>query len=126
MATGYVVAGLRRGKVRKHFIGAKQIDVVVLAEPALAFEAIKQVGEPFHVDDSDADSKRIVLSSNPTVFSWGFFYPIEIAPFERGSKITIGIKSKFLWAGSIVTQTAHKRCARAVEATFTAPPMRVV
>jgi hypothetical protein len=125
VVTGHVVAGLRRGNVRNHFVGASQIDVVTQATAQAAFEAIRHIGAPFRVDDADAESRRLVLSSSPTVFSYGFLYPIEIEAIEGGSKITIGIMSRFLFGGIIVTQRAHERCVRAIKARFAVPAMRV-
>ncbi len=125
LVAGYAVGGLRRGNVRKHVIGVREISVITSAEPTVAFAAVAHVGAPYRVDDSDAESRRLVLSTRPTVFSFGFLYPIEITAFESGSKITIGIRSKFLYGGMIVTAHAHERCARMIEALFAVPPMRV-
>jgi hypothetical protein len=124
LVTGHVVARLRNGNVRNHYIGASQIEVTVQTDPAVVFEAIRRIDKPYRVDDADAESKRLVLSIGPTVFSWGFLHPIEIAAVEDGSKVTIGIISKFI-SGMIEKPRAHERCARAIKGLFAVPAMRV-
>lgn len=125
LVTGYGVGILRRGNVRKHFIGATQREVTTAADPDTAFAAITRIDPPFRVDDADPGSKRIVLSTYPSVVSFGFLYPIEIEATEGGSKITIGIKPKFLSGGFIVKRAAHERCARTIEKLFEMPSARV-
>ena len=125
VATSYAVAALRRGNVKKHVVGASEIALTTSAAPRAAFEAIKQLGAPYRVDDADSESLRLVLSSRPNVFSVGFFYPIEIEPVDGGSKVIVGVRSRFLFGGIIQTTRAHERCARAIEALFTLPPARL-
>jgi len=125
LVTGHLVARLRRGNVAKHFVGSSQIDVTTAAEPNVAFDTIKHIDRPYRVDDADPATLRIVLSSPPNPLSWGFFYPVEIKARDGGSKITIGIKSRFVFGGIIQTTRAHERCARAIEALFAGPPMQI-
>jgi hypothetical protein len=122
---GYVIASRRRGNVHKHVIGSSQIVVETAAEPRAAFDAITHIGAPYRVDDTDAERLRIVLSKSPTVWTAGWFFPIEIAAEEGGSRITIGIRSRLLFGGALPMLHAHKRCANAIRALFAMPEMRV-
>jgi hypothetical protein len=121
----YVAANFRRGNVHKHFIGTSELHFTTRADPRLAFDTLKQIGRPYRVDDSDAATLRLVLSSGSTLFSPGFFYPVEIEAADGATKISVGVRGRMPFSGMIQTAHAHKRCLRAIEALFAAPPARL-
>lgn len=121
----YVVAFTRRGSTRMAMPGRKQ-DIYSNASPAEVFAAIKRVPPPFKIDDLDEQNKIICISSPVSFGSWGFFYPVFIAPAANGgSQITIGCTSKIFQLGPLVTR-AHNKCVEAVERTLTVATARVV
>lgn len=122
---GYTIAFLRKGKVAGVAMTSRQQAVSSPASPSEVFAALRLIGPPFKVDDADAASHNLVLSSPVTLFSWGFLYPVFITPSGSGSKIVVGCGSKLLQIGPVVTN-AHNKCVAAIQAALTAAPARVV
>lgn len=122
---GYTIAFLRKGKVAGVAMTSRQQAVSSPASPSEVFAALRLIGPPFKVDDADAASHILVLSSPVTLFSWGFLYPVFITPSGSGSKIVVGCGSKLLQIGPVVTN-AHNKCVAAIQAALTAAPARVV
>jgi hypothetical protein len=125
IVVGYGIAYTRKGKVASATMGSRTHELHTPATPEQAFEAISRVGRPFTVDDRDASSKVLVLSSPVTFFSWGFLYPVFLhAEPGGGTKIQIGCHSKFIQVGPIVTR-AHTNALQAIEAALSLPTARV-
>ena len=125
VGVGYVVAFSRKGKVTGVAMTSRQQTVISAASPAEAFGALLRIGHPFKVDDADASSNILVLSSPVTFFSWGFLYPVFITPEGNGSRILIGIGSKLFQMGPVVTN-AHNKAVMAVEQALSLASARVV
>ena len=121
----YTISFLRKGKVAGVSMSSRQHTISSPASPAEVFAALRLIGPPFKVDDSDAASNILVLSSPVTLFSWGFLYPVFITPGHSGSKIVVGCGSKLIQLGPVVTN-AHNKCIAAIEAALSAAPARVV
>ena len=57
----------------------------------------------YSVDETDESTGRIIVSKGATLFSWGFFFPIQIVEKSDNScLVTVGIKSKLIQIGPIV------------------------
>jgi hypothetical protein len=68
------------------------------------------------VDTIEENNGRIALSDSATATSWGFFYPIFLSQQEDGKTLVeIGIKSKAIQVGPIVTQH-HDKCFNGIKA----------
>jgi len=124
IGVAYVVAFTRKGKVSMGMTSRRE-EISSPASPAEVFAALRLIGPPYTVDDVDASSNMLVLSSPVTLFSWGFLYPVLITPNGTGSKIVIGCGSKVFQLGPVVTN-AHNKCVATVEAALSAAPARVV
>lgn len=130
---GCVIVGLmlliafkRRGNIKIHRLGDRRREVQAAAAPAEVFERLKAIGPPFRVDDSDGPQRRLVLSTQPSLASFGFFYPVVIQPRpDGGSTIHIGIESKLFQYGMIVTRW-HKKAEQAITEQVTVPSARLV
>jgi hypothetical protein len=125
IGVGYAIAFTRKGKVAGTSMTSRREEISSPATPSEVFAALREVGHPFKVDDSDAASNMLVLSSPVTLFSWGFLYPVFITPSGSGSRIMIGCGSKLFQIGPVVTN-AHNKCVAAVRAALSAAPARVV
>src|SRR4051812_34225404 len=89
----FAVGFTRKGKARMT-MPSRRRELEVPAPPAEVFAALMRIARPFSVDDSVTD-KVVILSSPVSFGSWGFFYPVFIAPGTRGgSHLTIGCTSK--------------------------------
>ncbi|MBL9016739.1 MAG: hypothetical protein JNL83_21305 [Myxococcales bacterium] len=124
IGVAYVVAFARKGKVSMGMTSRRE-EISSPASPAEVFAALRLIGPPYTVDDVDASSNMLVLSSPVTLFSWGFLYPVLITPNGSGSKIVIGCGSKVFQLGPVVTN-AHNKCVATVQAALSAAPARVV
>jgi hypothetical protein len=124
-STLYVFAFRRKGRVGATQIGASVIRLASPAPPSEVFDVIAAIGPPHHVDDADQDKLALVLSSRPSVWSYGFLYPVVIHPADDGgSVLEIGVKSRLIHIGPGMG-FAHARCVKAIEALLTVPPARV-
>ena len=121
---GYFIASSKKGAVGRTRIGSRSLDMHTIAPPALVFERLVAIGAPYRVDDSDPTSRTLVLSSPPTFTTWGFLYPVTITADDSGSRITVGIESRFIQIGPLVTR-AHKQCLAAIEDLIGVPAARV-
>jgi hypothetical protein len=106
----YVIALTRKGRVGITMIGSRRHELFVPLDAASVFARLQRVDVRYRIDDADPASKRLVLSSSPSLFTWGFLYPINIRDYAGGgSHIEVGIRSKVFQAGPLVTR-AHQRC----------------
>ncbi len=121
----YVFAFRRKGRVGGTMIGARVIEVLSAGAPAEVFATIAAIGPPHTVDDQDSEKLVLVLSSRPSIWSYGFLYPVVIRPGESGgSVVAIGVHSRLIHVGPGMGH-AHERCAKAIGALLTVPPARV-
>jgi hypothetical protein len=122
---GLLLASNKRGAVGRTRIGARCLELRSVADAQLVFDRIRGgVGAPYRIDDLDPEHKTLVLSSPPTLATWGFLYPITITANGTGSLIQIGIESRFIQLGPLVTR-AHTRCSEMIEALVGIPAARV-
>jgi hypothetical protein len=120
------IAFVRRGSVAAQRIGGRRLEVQAAAPPDAVFERLRAMPAPYRVEDADAAQRKLVLSTNPSFASFGFFYPIEIhARPDGGSAIHVGILSKVFQYGPIVTRW-HRKAIKAIEEQVTVPGARVV
>lgn len=124
-ALGLLVAFLRRGSVSGTAMGFRRRELFSPAAPPEVFARLVQMVGHHRVDDADASSNMLVLSSPPTMGTWGFLYPVIIHPAAGGgSRIEIGCRSKVIQLGPLVTR-AHKQCVEAVKLLVGLPEARV-
>lgn len=124
LVVGLVVALLRRGSVGGTTIGSRRLELHSPADPMTVYARLTQIGGKYTVDAADPAGKIVVLSSRPTFATWGFFYPIRIHASGSGSRIEIGIRSRFLQLGPMVTRD-HNQCLEAVAQLLGLPEARV-
>ena len=121
----YALAYRRKGRVGSVQIGAMRIELHSAAEPSVVFDTIAAIGPPYRVDDLDPDKLMLVLSARPSIWSYGWLFPVNVLAEDTGSRIEIGIKSRLLHIGP-GTGRAHKWCAQAIERLLTVPPARML
>jgi len=126
----YVIAATRSATVSGTAFGSRT-KVMTFAVPVeMAFRRLVANPGQFSLEDSDAASGALVLATGPTFATWGFFYPIVIAPSGAdGCQITVGIKSRLIQFGPLVTKW-HNQCSEHVSLVVGSagdlPPARVV
>lgn len=129
MAMGFLVAFSRRGKVSSARFDYRAIKLRTAGEPDAIFERIRELPglhPKYKLDDEDPERHILVFSSNPSLFSWGFFYPVVVtATAGGGSEIRIDIQSRFIQFGPVVSHNRQK-CADAIEKMLSVPSARVV
>lgn len=121
---GFVIATSRRGSVAGTRIGSRKLDVHNAADPDAVFGRLRTLGGKYRLDDSDPQRRVLVFSSPPTFATWGFLYPVNVVPEGGGTRIEIGIASRFIQFGPLVT-SAHKQLAAAIEDELGVPVARV-
>jgi hypothetical protein len=129
VAIGFLVAFSRRGRASSARFDYKAIKLRTAGEPDAIFERIRELPalQPkYKLDDQDPQQKILVFSSNPSLFSCGFFYPVVVtATAGGGSEIRIDIQSRFIQFGPVVSHNRQK-CADAIEKMLSVPSARVV
>lgn len=84
------------------------------ASPDAAFGAIEAIASAgkYKLGRADATKRRVILQDGITAKSFGYYYPVDIAPSGAGSSVTVGIKSKYPFQfGPIVRRQAEKQLA---------------
>jgi hypothetical protein len=122
----YVFAYRRKGSVSDARIGARSIELASAGQPDDVFEAIAAIGPPYTVDDKDRVRRVLVLSSRPSIWSYGFLYPVIVRASAdgAGTTVTLGVRSRLIHIGPGMG-LAHERCARAIASLLTVPPARL-
>ena len=117
---GYGIAFTRKGSVRSARMTSRVHDLFSQATADEVFERIVRIGHPYKVDDSSRDAMLIVLSSPVSFMSWGFLYPVYLHAGPNGTQIQVGITSKVIQFGPVVT-SAHDKVRKAIEAALSVP-----
>jgi hypothetical protein len=74
----------------------------------------------YRIDAIDEAGGRIVLSDSASLTSWGFFYPVFLSYQGNGQTvIEVGIKSKFMSMGPIVSRH-HDKCFNGIRGAILA------
>jgi len=124
LVAAIIFASGRKGSVASTRLGTRRLELHLPIEPAAAFALLTGMSGRYKVDDSDAASRIVILSSRPTFATWGFFYPIIVHAAGTGSRLEIGIRSKLVQGGPLVGR-AHKHCVAAIEELTVLPVARV-
>lgn len=117
------IAATRRGS---SVIGTKPRRLqtfTVQADPQQALEEVihfaQQAG--YKISAKDEAKGQLVLEESASAMSWGFFFPIFITRQpDDVTLVEVGIKSKLLQVGPIVTRS-HEKCVNGIKATLLAP-----
>jgi hypothetical protein len=129
VAIGFLVAFSRRGRVSSARFDYKAIKLRTAGEPDAIFERIRELPAlhpKYKLDDQDPQQHILVFSSNPSLFSWGFFYPVVVTSTAGGgSEIRVDIQSRFIQFGPVVSHNRQK-CADVIEKMLSVPTARVV
>lgn len=129
VALGFLVALSRRGSVASARVDYRAIKLRSAGDPDAVFQRIRElpsVNPKYRLDDEDPEQRILVLSSSPTPFSWGFFYPVVVtATAGGGAEVRVDIQSRFLQFGPVVSHN-RQRCADAIEKLLSLPAARVV
>jgi hypothetical protein len=106
-----VVGYTRKGSVATVPMTTRRIALHSTAPPAVVYTWLTQ-HQPtgYSIDDTDPARGIVILSSPPRSFDLGFFYPTMIHPEGTGTGIEVGIKSKVIQYGPLVTR-AHRKLA---------------
>jgi hypothetical protein len=125
--TGYAIAFSRRGKVATTSMSGRYIELRTPGDPEAVFASILAIGAPYQVDDADRDKRIAVLSTPPSIWNFGFFFPIVVhpAPSGDGSRIEVRVRSRAFHGGARAAR-ALVGCARAIEQLMTVPPARQI
>lgn len=124
VAVALFIAFRRKGSVASTRLGSRRIELTSPLDPSSVFTRLSRLAGDYRVDDASAEQNIVVLSSRPSAVSWGFFYPVVIRAAGTGSTIEVGVQSKIIQWGPVVTR-AHKKCIAAIEETLTVPGARV-
>ena len=129
VAIGFLVAFSRRGKVSSARFDYKAVKLRTAGDPEAVFQRIRELPSmlgKYKLDDEDPGRHILVFSSNPSLFSWGFFYPVVVtATAGGGSEVRVDIQSRFIQFGPVVSHNRQK-CADAIEKMLAIPAARVV
>lgn len=91
--------------------GGKRLGFSTSVPPAEAYRAIANLGPgyKFSVARSSEPMKRLLLADGMGFSSWGFYYPVDLAArADGGTDVSIGIRSKAIQWGPLVTRAQKK------------------
>ncbi len=99
----------------------KVVSLKARRDPQITLQTIvrfaKQSGYKVHA--LDEQTGRVVLSDSASAMSWGFFYPVFVSDLGADTLVEIGIRSKFVQWGPIVSRS-HKRCVNGIKSALLA------
>jgi hypothetical protein len=125
VVAGYMIAFTRKGRVSSATLGARRKEIYIMGDIESVYARLATMQGKFSVDDKDPDKKIIVLSSPVSFATWGFLYPVFLHPANaNGTRIELGIHSKFFQLGPLVTRS-HDECEAAIRAALGVPEARV-
>jgi hypothetical protein len=94
---------------------SRRITLTSPLAPAAVIEKLRAARwRRIKVHDSDAARGVIVLATSVSLFGWGFFYPVFVTRSGSGSTIEVGIKSRAVQWGPVVTNN-HKAAVAEIE-----------
>ena len=93
--------------------GNRRISFTSSAATPEAFKRLTDLpAGPLQVAHADPASGRLLLEDQPSLASWGFYYPVTIVAVpEGGSRVDVGIKSRAFQFGPLVTRAHEKLVA---------------
>jgi hypothetical protein len=97
--------------------GPEKQSFTVATPPDEAFKVIEAlpVSAKYKLGRADATRRRVILQDGVTMKSYGYYYPVDIAPASEGSSVTVGIKSKYPFQfGPIVKKQREKQLANVI------------
>ena len=124
VAIGFVIALSKKGRVGVTTIGSRRRELFVPGDPATVFARLQRINPRLRIDDASPGSTQLVLSTPPSLFTWGFLYPVNIQEHVGGSRVEIGIRSRLFQIGPIVSR-AHMQCVNDVSQVLGVPAARV-
>ena len=78
--------------------GARKVSFSTTVPAADVFRIVENVGpsDSYKLGRADSGKSRVILHDGLTWTSFGFYYPVDIAPQPDGqTQVTVGIKSKY-------------------------------
>jgi hypothetical protein len=94
---------------------SRRITLASPLAPAAVIEKLKAARwRRMKLHDSDDARGVVVLATGVTLFGWGFFYPVFVTRGGSGSTIEVGIKSRAVQWGPVVTNN-HKAAVAEIE-----------
>lgn len=125
--TGYAISFSRRGKIATTSMSGRYIELRTQGDPEAVFATILAIGTPYRVDDSDRGKRIAVLSTQPSIWNFGFFFPVIVhaATPDEGARIEVRVRPRAFHGGTKAAR-ALVRCARAIELMFKIPTARQI
>jgi hypothetical protein len=92
--------------------GTRKVTFTTSVPPTDVFRIVENVGpsDSYKLGRADSGRSRVILHDGLSWTSFGFFYPVDIAPGADGqTRVTVGIKSKYpLQFGPLVRAQQEK------------------
>jgi hypothetical protein len=116
VGTLLLVATTRKGTVATVAMTKRRMVLHTSVPPNLVFDwLVRQCPPGYKVADADPSRGIVILSSPVSLIEYGFFFPAVVYPEGPGTRVELGIKSKAVQYGPIVTR-AHRKLAQALAA----------
>lgn len=115
MAVVIVVMLMRPPPAIDAVFGGKRLGFSTKVPVTEAYRAVSNFPQgKLSVVRADEGLKRVILADGMGWTSWGFYYPVDfVARHDGGTDINIGIRSKAIQFGPLVTR-AHGKTLEAV------------
>ena len=117
---GLIIASMRRGSSVIGTRGDSTQSFITEVGPQDVLRKIIRFAQKakYKVSAVDEAAGQLVLEESASAFSWGFFFPISIVRQPNGSSLVeIGIKSKLVQVGPIVSRS-HEKCIKGIKAAL--------
>jgi len=118
--SGIIIAAMRKGISTLKSKPKRLKSIITSTNPHETLKTIICFAQQsnYKVSALDETKYQLVLDESTTLTSWGFFYPIFISQHaDNATLIEVGIKSKFVQIGPIVSR-CHEKCVVGIQAAL--------
>lgn len=117
---GLIIAAMRRGSSATGSKPSRLQSFTATGSPQETLKAIIRFAQQagYQISAIDEAKGQLVLEESASLTSWGFFFPVFVSPkSDNSTLVEVGIKSKLVQVGPIVSRS-HEKCVNGIKASL--------
>jgi hypothetical protein len=117
---GYIIAATRERAWALKVKPQRKESFSTMLSPEESLKSIVRFAQSsdYKISNLDETENQALLEESASLWSWGFYFPVLVSKQPNGfTSIEVGIKSKFIQYGPIVSRS-HKRCINGIKAAL--------
>lgn len=117
---GFIIAATRQGSSAIESRPTRVQSFTATGQPQETLKAIARFAQQagYKISVMDEDKGQLVLEESASAISWGFFFPVFVSRrSDTATLVEVGIKSKLVQVGPVVTRS-HEKCVNGMKAAL--------